>query len=208
MTQQRGNFLEGVGALYSKSLHKHGAAAKGVGWGDVDSHVLRFEKLTHGIEKSTDPISVNDLGCGYGALFSYLRDQKIRVSSYRGHDISEDMLREARAGCDDASVEFVAGSQLDRVADYSFASGIFNVRLGHDEESWRQHILETLDNMNECSSAGFAFNLLTSYVDWREDHLYYGDSTFFFDHCKRHYAREVALLHDYPLWEWTIVVRK
>lgn len=208
MTKNRAGFLEGVGALYSESLHKHGAAAKGVGWGDGDSHVLRFEKLTQLIEWPEDPISVNDLGCGYGSLFHYLRDQRVRISSYRGYDISEDMLREARGRCSDAAAEFVAGSRLDRRADYSFASGIFNVRLDHDEEAWRQHILDTLDNMNESSNAGFAFNLLTSYVDWREDHLYYGEPTFFFDHCKRKYAGEVALLHDYPLWEWTIVVLK
>ena len=52
-----------------------------------------------------------------------------------------------------------------------------------------------------------AFNLLSTYVDWQEPHLFYGDPLFWFDHCKRNYSRQVALLHDYPLYEWTIVVR-
>jgi hypothetical protein len=30
----------------------------------------------------------------------------------------------------------------------------------------------------------------------------------FFDHCKRNFSRQVALLHDYGLWEFTILVRK
>jgi hypothetical protein len=38
--------------------------------------------------------------------------------------------------------------------------------------------------------------------------LYYGDPAFFFDHCKTHYARDVALLHDYGLYEFTLLVRK
>ena len=38
--------------------------------------------------------------------------------------------------------------------------------------------------------------------------LFYGDPTFFFDHCKRKYSRNVALLHDYDLYEFTIIVRR
>jgi len=29
-----------------------------------------------------------------------------------------------------------------------------------------------------------------------------------FDYCKRTYSRDVALLHDYGLYEFTILVRK
>ena len=62
--------------------------------------------------------------------------------------------------------------------------------------------------MAEQSRIGFSFNLLTSYVDWEEDHLYYGDPGVFFEYCKRKHSRFVTLLHDYPLYEWTIAVRK
>ena len=51
--------------------------------------------------------------------------------------------------------------------------------------------------------------MLTTYSDaekMRPD-LYYGDPTFFFDHCKRNYSRNVALLHDYELYDFTILVR-
>jgi len=45
-------------------------------------------------------------------------------------------------------------------------------------------------------------------VDWKQDNLYYGDPFLFFDYCKRNISRYVSLLHDYPLYEWTIIVRK
>ena len=38
--------------------------------------------------------------------------------------------------------------------------------------------------------------------------LYYGDPRAFFDHCKRRFSKQVALLHDYGLYEFTIRVRK
>ena len=67
-----------------------------------------------------------------------------------------------------------------------------------------------LDALNAGSRLGFAFNCLTGYSDadrMRPD-LYYGDPLWFFDLCKRKYARNVALLHDYGLYDFTIIVRK
>ena len=41
-----------------------------------------------------------------------------------------------------------------------------------------------------------------------KDHLFYADPCFFFDHCKKHFSKNVALLHDYGMYEFTILVRK
>jgi SAM-dependent methyltransferase len=200
----REGMLDGVRQLYEESLDRHGAVSAGVGWPDPDAHRVRFDKLTQLID-TVEEISVNDLGCGYGAYFGYLRQRGMRVGRFRGYDISSEMITKARAF--EPTGEFYLGSQIIEKADYSFACGIFNVRLGHDEAKWKEHILSTIDNMAEMSRRGFAFNLLTSYVDFRRDHLYYGDPREFFDICKTKYSRKVTLLHDYPLYEWTMLVR-
>lgn len=41
-----------------------------------------------------------------------------------------------------------------------------------------------------------------------KDYLYYADPCFLFDHCKRNYSDRVALLHDYGLYEFTMLVTK
>ena len=95
-------------------------------------------------------------------------------------------------------------------ADYTLASGIFNVRLETPEPLWEEYILATLATIDRLSQRGFAFNMLTCYSDperMRGD-LYYGDPCAFFDHCKRLFSREVALLHNYGLYEFTIRVHK
>ena len=96
------------------------------------------------------------------------------------------------------------------MADYGVASGIFNVRLGSTDDAWRSHVLRTLDVLNKTSRRGFSFNCLTLYSDQdrMRDYLYYADPCDLFDHCKRTYSRDVALLHDYGLYEFTILVRK
>jgi hypothetical protein len=64
--------------------------------------------------------------------------------------------------------------------------------------------------MDRAGRKGFAFNCLTSYSDPERmrDDLYYGDPCYYFDLCKRLYSPQVSLLHDYGLWEFTIIVRK
>ena len=93
--------------------------------------------------------------------------------------------------------------------DVAVASGVFNVRVGTEEDRWRDYTLETISELAALSRRGLAFNMLTSYSDPERmtDRLYYGDPGFYFDWCKRNVSRHVALLHDYGLWEFTILVR-
>ena len=87
-------------------------------------------------------------------------------------------------------------------------SGTFNVRFEANDEVWQAFIKKKLDEIDQFSRRGFAFNLLSTYVDWKENHLFYGDPSYWFNLCKQKYSKKVSLLHDYPLYEWTIVVKK
>ena len=51
---------------------------------------------------------------------------------------------------------------------------------------------------------------VTSYSDpeFMRPDLYYADPRFLFDYCKRKLSRHVALLHDYGLYEFTVLVRQ
>ena len=64
--------------------------------------------------------------------------------------------------------------------------------------------------MNKFSLKGFAFNVLTKYSDkeYMQNNLYYADPLFLFDYCKRNFSQNVALLHDYELYEFTLIIKK
>ncbi len=208
MNKQKNVNLAPIAKLYTKSLEEHGTRSIGVGWPDQELHWLRFDKLASVIDKGSLTISINDLGCGYGALYEYLGESGVSIEQYRGYDISNEMLVEARKRLPHTNAELFSSQELGESADYSFASGIFNVRFQENEDAWLDYIKQTLNNLNEFSTKGFAFNLLSTYVDFRESHLYYGDPLFFFDYCKTKFSPYISLLHDYPLYEWTIIVRK
>lgn len=200
--------LRQVEALYSGNVAEKGTGPNSVGWRDETTQLLRFRKLAAIVDPTRDALSYNDLGCGYAAMFPFLRDEVAApLATYRGYDISRDMLAAAGQFAADQRVELVEAPALDRTADYSFVSGTFNVRFDATDEEWLQYILKSIGNLAAHSRRGFAFNLLTSYVDWREPRLFYGDPSFFVDYVVRNVTRRVVLFHDYPLYEWTIGAR-
>lgn len=209
MEDKPAELLRDVANYYAGRLAQYGTTAQGVDWKDESGQLLRFEQLERVIAPAA-PFSLNDLGSGYGAFFEFLR-KRYSDFSYLGVDVAPEMVlaaRERHPG--QRQARFIASSEPDEVADYSVASGIFNVRLAHAEADWRDYVEATLDVLDRSSRRGFAFNCLTSYSDadrMRPD-LYYADPCLLFDHCKRRYSRQVALLHDYGLYEFTIIVRK
>lgn len=200
--------LRNVAAYYTAKLRDHGPTARGVDWNGVESQVLRFDQLLQvcGAERH---VSINDYGCGYGALVDHLEARGF-TARYCGYDVSEAMIAQARAlHAGRPWCEFVAEEAHLGSADYSVASGIFNVKLGFSDDEWNAYVVRIVDRLALLSRRGLAFNALTAYADaerMRSD-LFYADPLFWFDHCRRRYSRQVSLLHDYPLYEFTIVVR-
>jgi len=203
------SILDNVRRYYGEKVRTHGATARGVDWNSSDSQRLRFEQLLK-LAGGSRRFSVNDYGCGYGALADYLRDEGYSFR-YRGFDISPQMIAEAgELHPATEEVAFVGEERALGVADYTVASGIFNVKLQVPAVEWEAYVLETLGAIDGLSRRGFAFNLLTNYSDaeFMRPDLYYADPLFYFDLCKRKFSRFVSLLHDYPLYEFTLLVRK
>jgi SAM-dependent methyltransferase len=201
------SLLQSVSVYYGDKLEEFGPTARGVDWNSEESQRLRFAQLLR-IADGAESFSINDFGCGYGALLDVLQERSL-AAEYAGYDVCPTMIAAARQRHADARrARFTDRSDLVP-ADYTVASGIFNVKLDHGDARWRDYVLDTIAALGALSTRGFAFNMLTSYSDpsrQRSD-LYYADPREMFDHCKRMFGR-VALLHDYPLFEFTMLVRK
>ena len=196
---------------FSEKLEIFGTTPKGVDYNGPEAQERRFEQLVRVIDAS-QPFTVIDYGSGYGALFDYLQKRGWQFEYY-GVDLIEKMViagREAHQGFQNA--HFTMQESEVPLADYLLAGAIFNIKLEASYEDWQAFVVATLHRMNALCAKGFSFNMLTSYSDadrmaQRPD-LFYGDPLFFFDVCKRKFSRNVALLHDYGLYDFTILVRK
>lgn len=198
-----------VADFYSGKLAEHGVTPHGVSWNGEESQTRRFEQLVKIIGQQ-DGFSLNDFGCGYGALYDYLKP-RFQEFTYNGCDVSGDMVLAAQARLiNSPDARFCVAGEPPEAADYGIASGIFNLRFARSDAQCREYLDTALDALDRTSRQGFAFNALTVYsdADKMRDDLYYADPCALFDFCKRRYSRNVALLHDYDLYDFTILVRK
>lgn len=205
------SIINGVSEYYSAKIEEHGPTPRGVDWNGPESQNLRYEMLSQVLPK-TGPFSILDYGCGYGGLLEYLKQKKQNPDHYAGFDISPAMLSQARLLDTSGKAEWLwdLDARSKESYDYVVASGIFSVKLAFSESDWTNYVEQTLETMHKLSHKGFAFNCLTSYSDEdrKRDDLYYPSPEYFFGLCKQRYSRNIALLHDYDLYEFTILVRK
>jgi SAM-dependent methyltransferase len=202
-----GDIVASVARYYSEKLDTHGPSAQGVDWNGEASQQLRFTQLLRLVDAEDQP-AILDYGCGYGALARRLIADG-RNFLYIGFDISTPMIVAARSLVNDPRCRFTSREDDIEKADFTLASGVFNVRLHTTEREWHDHVMATVDKIAGHSLRGFAFNMLTRYADppLMRDRLYYADPARYFALCKERYSRNVALLHDYDLYEFTLLVR-
>ena len=203
-------YLDEVAQYYSAKLAQFGATPRGVDWNGEESQLVRFEQLIKLIDSKAPFFSVNDLGCGYGAFFDYLSSKNYNFS-YLGIDVSPKMVMAAQKRQALAkNSRFICSTEPDQQADYGFANGIFNVRLGTSEDEWSIYLRSTLDTLDRTSKLGFAFNCLTSHTmeEFKRQSLYYENPVSLFEFCIKQYSPHVSLYHDYGFYDFTIIVRK
>lgn len=199
--------LQGVERYYTARLRRFGPTPLGVDWSCEPTQQLRFIQLL----KACAPrraFTLNDLGCGYGALAGFARERcGRRLQSYHGVDISPAMVRQARrlhADRDDASFE--AGSALRKRADYSVASGIFNVKLDQGTAAWEAFIAETLAHLHAMSARAFSVNFLSP-LPGAAPELYCTSPEPWANFCGEKLACDVEVIAGYGLREFTLVAR-
>ena len=202
------HIVEQVGSYYGGKLREHGITPRGVDWNSVESQTMRFDQLLKVCDTDA-PFTLTDFGCGYGALFDHLAARHTAFT-YTGFDVSKEMTTAARElHADDPRCRFVEDRDAVPASDYCVASGVLNVKMTIPSAEWERYVLAVIESLNALGRRGFAFNALTKYsdADRMRDDLHYADPHALFDHCRR-YSRQVALLHDYPLYEFSIIVRK
>lgn len=200
--------LDQVIAYFDKRIQEYGASPRGSDWNGEESQRTRYDQLQKVIEGSA-PFSLLDYGCGYGAFADFLEAKGFDVE-YTGFDILDSAIEVARkAHAGNARQVFTSDKALLQVCDYTVASGIFNFRGDQSVEAWTEYTLGTLGEFSRLSRRGFSCNFLTKYsdADKMRDDLYYADPMFLFDYCKRNFSKNVALLHDYRLYDFTLIVR-
>jgi len=193
-----------VASIYNLRFDKHGRDIKTLGWGSESSQRLRFEVLLQGLKPKGKTIL--DVGCGLGDLIPFLEDCTGGDFSYIGIDIADKLVDNARLMHGEKKTKFYVGDifsiKLPSV-DISVLSGALSCKVHGIEH----YALETMNQMYSLSKETACLNFMTKYVDFElEKNQHYWPEQVF-AHAKK-ICKNVRLIHDYPMFEFTIQLSK
>jgi ubiquinone/menaquinone biosynthesis C-methylase UbiE len=186
---------------YQKRIAKYGLTFDSLGSGKPSHQDIRFHIHRNIGINSGDKIL--DIGCGLGDFYTYLRNHGINVD-YHGVDLVPELIDEARKKNPDGLFEIrdiIEDEFLPNSFDYVVCSQVMNFKFSHEDNY--EHAQKMLELMFKFSGKGVACDFLTSYVDFKENHLNYYNPLTVFDLAKS-FTKSVDLIHSYPLFEFTI----
>ena len=150
-----------INKIYLKNYKKNGTTPKSMFWNSSFNQTKRFEELIDFllvIEGITKKISISDVGCGYGALYEFLRENnRYKNIVYSGVDINKKFIDDCKKLY--KNINFKVSSYPREKVNYCLMSGTYNLTKVKDVMVWEQYIinniLECLNNVDH----GVIFNL-------------------------------------------------
>ena len=158
----------------------------------------------------TKDSKVLDFGCGTGQMLKVLE----RTIGYEGEYVGYDISAEGIAFVQEAhpqgrfEVRDIFENQPEEQFDFVLLSGVFNNAMSDN----RAFFEEASRRLMAATRKGYAFNMLSRFVDYFDDGLYYEDPMSAFQFCKEALSPLVTLRHDYAIrdggmpFEFTIYV--
>lgn len=182
---------------YKNLLLKFGDGAESAQYSSKITQERRFEMLM----KIADLEGANilDFGCGSASFAAYLMEKNVNFK-YTGVDNVEEFFDVARKKSPDESRFGLLEEFEHEKFDYIFVSGVFNNKR-RDNRAFYQSTLKTLFGM--CLK-GVAFNMMSTYVDYRDEGLFYESPEKAFSFVKKELTPYVLLRHDYEVKDGVI----
>lgn len=178
---------------YRELFKQFGDSHKSAQWSDQETQFKRFKILSE-IDDLTGK-KVLDFGCGTGELATFLKNNNIMVD-YTGVDLVIEMLACGKEKHPQHRFELFETIKNEKF-DYIFISGVFN-NLIEDNRAFYQTILKELAPL---AKQGIALNMLSHYVDYRDEGLFYEKPEEVFAFGKNEITPYVVVRNEYQLKE-------
>lgn len=164
-----------INKIYLKNYRKNGTTPKSMFWNSYFNQTKRFEELIDFlivIEGTLKNISISDVGCGYGALYKYLKkSNRYENIVYSGIDINKKFIDDCKKLY--KNINFKVGSSPHEKVNYCLMSGTYNLTKVKDVKVWEQYII---DNILDCLykvDCGIILNLQYSKKTTIENNIFY-----------------------------------
>ena len=196
---------------YEGCLKEYGATEQGVGWPRQNDIMPRFKALTKPIDLA-QKVSILDLGCGYGALIEYFKEQNCWGEiDYTGIDASAKMIEQAQLL--HPGVVFECRHILDMPLpatsfDYVLMNGLFTYKGNNSFSDMQAFAFDTISAAFKICRRAIVFNCMNKHVDWERDDLFHMPFDVLADFLTTYCSRNYAFSAHYGLYEYMTYVYK
>ena len=196
--------LNKIKKFYNNRYDKFGNKLESIGWSNRKDQKLRFEKLLNSIDISNKTIL--DAGCGFGDLYVYIKKNYNFKFNYVGIEITEKILQIAKNRLKYKNAKFDVCDLLsykNDAIDISILSGSLTLKF-KNSNSYTNKVLKKI---YEISKISCSINFMSSYSDYqlpKNDH-YQPEKIF---KIAKKISNKVNIIHDYPLYEFTLQMFK
>ena len=193
------DFQKSLSETYWKRYKKYGSLPEGVFWVSKNRQVLRFKLILDEIYKinQSSVLKLADVGCGYGALVSYIKSNKKNLDiRYTGYDISQKLIGICNGQFDEDWVQFRVGTKPSAITDYSVMSGTYNLAATSDIFDWEEYAWSCLRQCWQYTSKAMLFNLqVASTATITNNKIYYSEKAQVLERCVSFFGPTKLVVH-------------
>jgi hypothetical protein len=171
---------------------------------------LRYKKLAK-LFSDDVKFSVHDVGFGLAHFLEFIQQELPgRHIVYSGSEVTEKFVNYCKEHYPEIDFKFrdLAAGPFEDNYDYLVFGGTFYHLAGVPADQFQNYAFSVIENAFSMSRRGISFNLITEYVDYRRDDLFYCSMSDLLDFINSRLSRFFTIHHDYPLYEYTVCVYK
>jgi len=204
---------ESIVAACEQDLDRHGDNYLGVGWTKSQAHAdRRYRIMLELVRRPFDGrATLLDVGCGASHLLAYMQANGVNDIEYSGLDLSAKFLALSKGKF--PTVSYYHADLLDSrtqlpMFDYAVLNGLFNYKGASSHDDMWTYMRAFLRRVAPLVRLGFAFNVMTKYLDWERDDLFHLPLDTIAAFLNDEVGRSFIIRHDYGLFEYTVYAYK
>lgn len=174
-------------------------------WNSLQSQQVRFKILSEIGDFNNR--SMLDVGCGFGDLYLFLKEQNVHLKKYVGIDMNPQMIAMASSRLPEAAFEVknILDNELNEKYDYVVASGIFSLEM----PDWQAVAEKIISKMYQLSEIAVGANFLSFLTTGEKlPHAHYAHPAEMINFVAKNLSTRIVLRHDYRPNDFTIYIYK
>lgn len=215
MQSQNNKYLNIVNH-YTECFEKFGETNKGVDWPNMQDLEKRFRVMLDLIKYQTPQnkeIELLDLGCGFGMLLSFIKENNLLDQNlkYCGIDLSEPMIGAAKKRWPQENFlirDIIKNPFEENSHDYIIMNGLLTEKRELSFDEMFEYTKTLIKSAFNSCRIGLAFNVMNSHVDWQRPDLFHLPFDILGNFLTKECSRNFIIRADYGLYEYTIYLFK